>query len=170
MMGDGTKVNRSTFEELIAGNLEWLERVAGRASTLERQHIEMILRDAPRCYYEQEAALAAVTRERDELRLKLAAAEADRDKAAWDARRAEANALALRELVRRAVPSVQFATLLGLVDEMNMALATKPDIEALREFGLRVARATAAQSGRNPWHDHEHEAVVDAVLAGEGRR
>lgn len=43
-----TTMNRSAFEKLIAENLDWLLK---QERTLERNHIEAILRDAANKYY-----------------------------------------------------------------------------------------------------------------------
>lgn len=78
---------------------------------------------------------------------------ADAELAACQAREA-----ALRSLVRRAVPSVQFATLLALVDEMTVALAQPTDDAALRALCLRVVKLCG---GRDDMTD---EAIVDEVM------
>ena len=44
-----SKMNRSSFEELIRENIAWLEK---QPRTLERNHIIEILHDAPKHYYE----------------------------------------------------------------------------------------------------------------------
>lgn len=43
-----TTMNRETFERLISENLDWLLK---QRRSLERDHIEHILRDAPNAYY-----------------------------------------------------------------------------------------------------------------------
>lgn len=43
-----TRMNRAAFEKLIEENLEWLLK---QPRTLERDHIEHILKDAPSAYY-----------------------------------------------------------------------------------------------------------------------
>lgn len=51
-------VNRSTFERLIAEDIEWLER---QPDTLERRHILAILRESPRYIYEAHPVAIIVT-------------------------------------------------------------------------------------------------------------
>ena len=45
-------MNRRAFSQLLAEDLDWLLR---QPRTLERDHIEMVLKDAPRAYYDQPA-------------------------------------------------------------------------------------------------------------------
>lgn len=54
-----TKLNKRSFQQLIKGDLEWLSK---QPRTLERQHIEDMLRDAPDRYYPSEPQEAQINR------------------------------------------------------------------------------------------------------------
>lgn len=49
-MGDGTKMNRASYEQLIAEDVAWL---LAQPRTLERDHIETVLRASPGREYDR---------------------------------------------------------------------------------------------------------------------
>lgn len=63
-MGDGTRLNRETYERLIAENRAWL---AKQPRTLERDHIDLILKASPDHEYGCDAEVAALKARNAEL-------------------------------------------------------------------------------------------------------